>query len=517
MLNSSPYGYRINSPKGEKLSHLLYMDDLKLYSSTKEHLRNQLELVSKFSETIGMEFGLDKCAVMHVKKGAIQSEQSVKLMNGTEINCLEPTESYKYLGFQQALGIRTTEMKEQIKNELKNRVKKVLKTKLNAKNSITAINTWALPVVGHTFGVLKWSPTDLQALDRMVRTLLTSHRSHHPNSSVARLYISRMKGGRGLLSIESNHLKQKLNLINHFNNTNLPLYHALIEADKNYTPLNLSNDKELPQRNSEEQWILEWRSKAIHGRFAAALHDADVDKDESSLYLRSGWLTRETEGMISAIQDQVVATRYYSRCILKLNIPTDLCRVCGQKPETINHIIGGCSVIAPKEYLHRHNSIAKIIHQNYCNKNGLSVSTERYYNYQPEAVLENGVFKVYWDTLILTDRQVPHNKPDILIINKATRSAFIVDFAVPLNDNIGKTYVEKIVKYQDLSYELKRIYQLESIEVLPFIISSTGLIEKRLTRNIVKLGLEKELACFMQKAAILETCHIVRRYLLKEL
>jgi hypothetical protein len=45
-------------------------------------------------------------------------------------------------------------------------IEKVCKSQLNARNKITAIHSWAIPVAAYTFGVVKWPDTALQAFDR---------------------------------------------------------------------------------------------------------------------------------------------------------------------------------------------------------------------------------------------------------------------------------------------------------------------------------------------------------------
>jgi hypothetical protein len=46
-----------------KISHLHYMDDLKL-----EELQRQIQTVKNFSDDIHMEFGLEKCAKITFKQ-----------------------------------------------------------------------------------------------------------------------------------------------------------------------------------------------------------------------------------------------------------------------------------------------------------------------------------------------------------------------------------------------------------------------------------------------------------------
>ena len=44
-----------------KLNHLLFMDDLKLFGKSDDQIDSLVQTVFKFSEDIGMEFGLKKC------------------------------------------------------------------------------------------------------------------------------------------------------------------------------------------------------------------------------------------------------------------------------------------------------------------------------------------------------------------------------------------------------------------------------------------------------------------------
>ena len=47
------------------------MDDLKLYSKSERVLDSLIQTVGVFNEDIGMQFGIDKCATLVMKKGKI--------------------------------------------------------------------------------------------------------------------------------------------------------------------------------------------------------------------------------------------------------------------------------------------------------------------------------------------------------------------------------------------------------------------------------------------------------------
>ena len=67
LLNKNSEGYSIGSSKDKtsSLTHLVFVDDLKTFASTLKDTLQQLEIITKFSNDIGMSFGSDKCAYVH--------------------------------------------------------------------------------------------------------------------------------------------------------------------------------------------------------------------------------------------------------------------------------------------------------------------------------------------------------------------------------------------------------------------------------------------------------------------
>jgi glucuronate isomerase len=73
-------------------------------------------------------------------------------------------ESYKYLGIKQATAMDHGKVKEQITKQFQKRIDAILKTELNGKNTTKAINIFAITVLTYSFGIIKWSETDLNNL-----------------------------------------------------------------------------------------------------------------------------------------------------------------------------------------------------------------------------------------------------------------------------------------------------------------------------------------------------------------
>jgi len=61
----------------------------------------------------------------------------------------------------------------------------------------TAENPELDKILTFTFGIVKWTSTDLENLQIKMRALLTRYRFHHPRAAKARLTVPRQMGGSG--------------------------------------------------------------------------------------------------------------------------------------------------------------------------------------------------------------------------------------------------------------------------------------------------------------------------------
>ena len=79
----------------------------------------------------------------------------------------------------------------------------ILKSKLNGKNKIQAINSWAVALLRYGAAIINWKVDELKIMDRITRKTLTMYGALHPKSDIGRLYLKRKHGGRGLISNET--------------------------------------------------------------------------------------------------------------------------------------------------------------------------------------------------------------------------------------------------------------------------------------------------------------------------
>ena len=57
------------------------MDDPKLYASNEKPLESLIQTVRVFINDIGLEFGVEKCAVLTIKKGKMANSDGTALQN----------------------------------------------------------------------------------------------------------------------------------------------------------------------------------------------------------------------------------------------------------------------------------------------------------------------------------------------------------------------------------------------------------------------------------------------------
>ena len=160
-----------------------------------------------------------------------------------------------------------------------------------------------------------------------------------------------------------------------------------------------------------------WEEKQLYGRFKRLINN--ISHQKSWTWLRKGNLKRETESLLIVEQDNAIRTNHIKARIDKTQ-QNSKCRLCGDKDETINHIISECCKLAQKEDKARHDWIGLVIHWDMCKKFQFD-RTNKWYMHNPPPVLENEMHKHLWDFYIQTDHLIPARRPNLIIINKTKR------------------------------------------------------------------------------------------------
>ena len=164
-LNRTGYEYKIRE---ESINHLSYLNNLKLFAKDDHKLEGLLQTVKKFSDDIGMKYGLEKCTKATFFKGRLEKSTSIELDSSMEMKELEQEEVYKSLGVNESSGIQHATMKGKTRKEHYRRVWTILKTELNSANRIQTVHTLAIPAVTYSFNIISWSLSDIKKMDTKI-------------------------------------------------------------------------------------------------------------------------------------------------------------------------------------------------------------------------------------------------------------------------------------------------------------------------------------------------------------
>ena len=151
------------------------------------------------------------------------------------------------------------------------------------------------------------------------------------------------------------------------------------------------------------------------------------------------------------------------------------------------------------------------IDRDMCKKHNIE-GQEEWYEHCPKGVAENGDVKLIWDINIQCDNVMEARSPGLILVDKKAKSRVIIDAAIPGDCRIGEKEIKKIEKYQNLKRELKRLWSLKKVEVVPVIVGALGCISKGFSGWMDTLGIKLNVG-MVQKSVLLGTARILRKVL----
>jgi hypothetical protein len=114
-------------------------------------------------------------------------------------------------------------------------------------------------------------------------------------------------------------------------------------------------------------------------------------------------------------------------------------------------------MLAKEQYIKRHDRVCAQLHFNICKETGVQLDNKHWYEHVPKSVEtgQGGNVTILWNQQVQTDRTIPNNKPDVIIRDNEKRTCMLIDVAISGDRNVIKKEAEKILKYKDLTTEIK--------------------------------------------------------------
>ena len=484
---------------------------MKLYADGRNNMNRLLNLLQTFSNDINMTFGIKKCAIIHINKGIVEKTNENLLPN------LDPDTGYPYLGLLESSDFHQKIIKNETKNKYYNRVRTILKAQLNALNTALAMKLFAVPILRYSFGIIHWTSTELKQIDRKTRKILYQLKFHHPKSDCNNIYLSRNNGGRGIPCIEDIYSQELSNIVTYIEKNNDALlnevkyYEACTTPSKSILRYKISGPNYRDKTKCDEIHKLLRNNKQIHGKFFNAQQNIPfADLNRSWSWLKKSYLRFETESLICAAQEQALMTNW-KRKVCSLSPTNGKCRLCHTQDETIMHIVSGCKILANNLYTTRHDKVCQYVHWCILKKYN-AVKTTKWYLHKPQRSIDFAEWTVTWDLPITTDIPIAHNRPDIVLHNRAEKTCLLIDVTIPQDQNIISKTAEKLRKYKPLEIELQKCWNLHKIQTIPIVIGALGTVLQNNSKYIEKVS-DKINFNILQKTVLIGTQAILRNFL----
>ena len=77
-------GYKLSRSQ-ENVNHLMYMDDIKLFANNEKELETLIHTIRIYCQDIGIEFGIERCALLIMKSGNRHLTDGIELPNQDKI------------------------------------------------------------------------------------------------------------------------------------------------------------------------------------------------------------------------------------------------------------------------------------------------------------------------------------------------------------------------------------------------------------------------------------------------
>jgi len=117
---------------------------------------------------------------------------------------------------------------------------------------------------------------------------------------------------------------------------------------------------------------------------------------------------------------------------------------------------------------------------------------------------------------IITDQTLHNIRLDIVLLDKTIKEVCLKDTVISKSHNLHSTITENLQGYTALKEEHIRKWQLKTAYIITLVLSTMGIIPKKLHGSLKLINLRHALYIPKQRAVILNTCHTVRKFLAEQ-
>ena len=110
------YAFGKNGNRNQVITHLFFVDDLKLFPPNMSSAKTLFNLVTTFLQDIGMKFGESEYAYLMIERGKQKCTTEILEMNRTKIQPVKEDMTYNYLGVDENVTYNVSLNKDRIRS-----------------------------------------------------------------------------------------------------------------------------------------------------------------------------------------------------------------------------------------------------------------------------------------------------------------------------------------------------------------------------------------------------------------
>ncbi|KAL4704605.1 hypothetical protein ACJJTC_002039 [Scirpophaga incertulas] len=419
--------------------------------------------MDKFFQVIGLERNRAKSAT-----NSESCSQSAVLLNVSE--------GYKYLGITENRNSEVSkETCKRIHEQILMRVERICNG-LNGKNTINAINEYALSLINYYIGAVPMEHADYMRIYDDIRKILIKQKIHLQPANTERLYLPRKELGRGLCNLVHKSEKIELQLYKTlFNGQNTSLRRsailktmqeensstAIIESYLRYR-YSIEGEIDINILESAQKASLynEIHNKTLHEKLYRLKKNELVDIEKSSPWLTNGNISAKEEGRLCYLQDRNM-----------FGGAPGLCQHCKERPKSVDHLASQCNRMLGIDYTQ---------------------------------VNANSDVEIRVDTTVATSTKQSANRPDILIYDKKRRLITIIEVGITSQDQLTIVENEKKRKYDVLANEMGSVHKCKT-RIIPYVLTWDGIVTVFHKSYAKEIGLTTKIQSYIQFIVLKKT------------
>ena len=563
----STEGYVLSAPISQKVTHTLYVDDLKGYTKSLERLKFALNFIKSCMEDAGLYWNAKKCKFIGMKRGKYEVCDHVTLSGGEIVKCLDEKESYEFMGVPQCVKINVSELSRELLKVVRQRAYIIWSSELSDANKCMACNQFINSAIEYYFWTVKFTINTINEMDATIRDVMNHLGAKHTNLMNAITYLPRSKGGRGLRSLEDTHKATKIKLAiklvqdpdhrldivraYHDNNVNTKSFSLFKDATKYSSELgfelkitknNVSIcDNESGEIISEKVNIVakKLKEKCINKNHSDVLKSnwqgvnlAQRLNDENVVKTYFNWLKNWKTCPTNTVNEffllfyQLLPTRCYQKQRSNEIIEDIRCRLCGSHQESVKHLISNCGELVKSLYKCRHDNALKcFIWPLLLSFNLIEKVPSWFSNDKVKPYYENDNCKLWWDIPEYTGKddepsQPPRPDGKLMFEKNGEKKIFLIEMTVPWTENREEKYAYKSKKYIRILENLKFENPEYSVDQITVVMDVFGGYGKDLSDNLNKVLLKtsvKSVINNMQKSVVSSAANLSRTFKIRSM